>query len=199
MQKYIHLLTGKPGETEIAVFCPTTLYRLGASLEPTIQACYGLRDLCDFDVLDELLIADGALTTQRYKALVVFQAEIVDQPVLKKLEGYLRAGGRIIMPGQGPVLDVEGKHWPRASELARVAPVAKDAAWLKELSGQLAGYRGVDGKIDGLWTCRRGDQLFVYNSSSRPVEVQLGGQPVQVPAHTISESSPPRLGPAEGR
>jgi hypothetical protein len=36
------------------------------NLEPTIQAAYPLRDLCDFDVLDELLIADGALTTNRY-------------------------------------------------------------------------------------------------------------------------------------
>lgn len=36
IQKYIHLYTGKPGETEIAVYCPTTLYRLGVNLYPTI-------------------------------------------------------------------------------------------------------------------------------------------------------------------
>src|SRR5207237_7805850 len=99
MQKYVHLLTGKPGETEIAVYCPTTLYRLGGNLQPTIQAAYPLRDLCEFDVLDEILITDGAMTTKRYKALLLFQADIVDQPILKKLDTFLRAGGRIIQIG----------------------------------------------------------------------------------------------------
>ena len=61
MQKYVHLITGKPGETEVAVYCPTTLYRLGGNLQPTIKAAYPLRDLCEFDVLDETLINDGAL------------------------------------------------------------------------------------------------------------------------------------------
>jgi len=32
IHKYIQLITGKPGETEVAVYCPTTLYRLGGSL-----------------------------------------------------------------------------------------------------------------------------------------------------------------------
>ena len=37
IQKWVHLYTGKPGETEIAVLCPTTLYRLGGNLDPTIE------------------------------------------------------------------------------------------------------------------------------------------------------------------
>src|SRR5438445_2344627 len=77
IQKYVRLFTGKSGDTEIAVYCPTTFYRLGGDLQPTIDAAYPLRDLCEFDVLDELLITDGALTTNRYKALILFQADIV--------------------------------------------------------------------------------------------------------------------------
>jgi hypothetical protein len=194
MQKYIHLLTGKPGDTEVAVFCPTTLYRLGESLEPTIQAGYGLRDLCDFDVLDELLIADGALTARRYKALIIFQADIVDQPILDKLNAFLHEGGRIIEAGDSPIHNVEGKPWPRASKMIRVAPLAKNPAWLKDLSAQLAGYKGVDGKLDGLWTCRRGDQVFVFNSTTRPAETQVNGQPIKLGPHTIwcNETSAPK-------
>jgi hypothetical protein len=149
MQKYIHLLTGQPGETEIAVFCPTTLHRLGANLEPTIQACNSLRDLCDFDVLDELLIADGALTPRRCKAVILFQADLVDQPILDKLSVFLRKGGRMIAAGAGPIQNVEGKAWSRASKISHVAPLAKDRAWLRELSAQLAGCTGADGQLDG--------------------------------------------------
>ena len=98
-RKYIHLYTGKGGDTEIAVYCPTTLYRLGVNLHPTIVASYPLRDLCEYNVLDELLIADGALTAKRYKALVIFQGEMIDQPILDKLDKFHRAGGKIIVPG----------------------------------------------------------------------------------------------------
>src|ERR1035438_8900593 len=69
IQRYVHLFTGKPGDTEIAVYCPTTLYRLGGNLQSPIGAGYPLRDLCEFDVLDELLIADGALPPKSYWGL----------------------------------------------------------------------------------------------------------------------------------
>jgi hypothetical protein len=62
------------------------------------------------------------------------------------------------------------------------------------LSSQLAGYKGVDGPIDGLWTCRRGDQEFVFNSTSRPAETKVNGEAIQLAAHTIwcNEASAPK-------
>ena len=47
-----------------------------------------MRDVCEYDVLDEALILDGALTPQRYKALVIYQAEVVDSPVLEKFARF---------------------------------------------------------------------------------------------------------------
>ena len=80
--------------------------------DPTINAGYPLRDLCDFDVLDELLIADGALTTKRYRALILFQADIVDQPILDKLDAFRRAGGKVIAVGDAPIKNVGAKPGP---------------------------------------------------------------------------------------
>ena len=185
MQKYLHLLTGKSGDTEIAVFCPTTFYRLGGSLVPTIQAGGPLRDLCEFDVLDELLIADHALTTNRYKALLIFQSAIVDQPILDKLAAFLHEGGNIIAAGNISIHNVEGKEWPGGQGMKRIGTAERKAEWLKELSSNLAGYKGVDGKIDGLWTCRRGDETFVFNSTGKPVEKEIEGKSVTVEPYTI--------------
>jgi hypothetical protein len=219
IQRYVHLLTGKAGDTEIAVFCPTTFYRLGGSLEPTIRAAYPLRDLCEFDVLDELLIADGALNAKRYKVLIIFQANIVEQPILKKIEAFRRAGGKVLLVGDGPIRNVEGKAWSadgkavgRASRLVpgrlappathagetpgaageapaplpiRVASLAENREWLKELAAEIARCKGVDGKLDGLWTCRRGRQVFVFNSTDQPVETKIAGQTVTVAPYTI--------------
>ena len=169
IRKYIHLYTGKPGETEIAVFCPTTLYRLGESLQWTIEASVALRDLCEFDVLDELLIADGALTKRRYKTLIVFQADVVDQPIIDKLEKYQRSGGRIILVGHTQIGNIDGVKWDGNAKAKRLYPGEKSRGWLETIKPELIGLKGFDGNMDGLWTCRRGKQAFVFNTKTNAV------------------------------
>jgi hypothetical protein len=190
IQSYIHLFTGKPGQTEVAVLCPTTLYRLGEDLRPTINAGYPLRDLCEYDVLDELLIADGALTTKRYRALVLFQSDLIDQPILDKIDAFRRAGGKVIAVGDAPVRNVEGRPWPGGGRLTRVPAVGKDRAWLKALAQELAGCQGVDGQLDGLWTCRRSGQVLVFNSTAKPVQQALEGAKVTIGPYTIWSNAP---------
>jgi hypothetical protein len=183
IQKYVHLLTGKPGDTQIAVYCPTTLYRLGGDLKNTIQPASPLRDLCEFDVLDELLIGDGALTPDRYKALLVFQADIVDRPILDRFSKFIDKGGKVVFAGQVDVKDVEGKSWVGMKSIVRIPRVEKSSAWLEDLAKHLSGYKGVDGKMDGLWTCRRGSQFFILNTRDTAVRSEVAGK--EIPPHTI--------------
>ena len=185
MQKYIHLYTGTAAETEIAVYCPTTLYRLGVNLYPTIKASVALRDLCDYDVLDELLIADGALKRDRYQALVVFQGDVIEQSILDRIDAFQRAGGRVMLAGGAPVTNVAGELWGGAEKCMKIAPAADERRWLKELSGELAECAGFEGKLDGLWTSRRDGQVFALNTSDKLVEAQIAGESVQVAPDTI--------------
>jgi hypothetical protein len=185
IQKYVRLLTGKSGETSIAVYCPTTLYRLGGSLQPTIQAAVPLRDLCEFDVLDEILIGDNALTTNRYQTLLIFQADTVDQPMLDKMDGFMRTGGKVIQIGDAPIRNVEGLPWPGTTKLKHVAASGKNLDWLKELSVELKGLKGVDGELDGLWTCKRGAQIVLYNSRDKAAQTKVAGQAITVAPWTI--------------
>jgi hypothetical protein len=191
LMKYVHLLTGKSGETEIAIYCPTTLYRLGANLQPTIKAASALRDHSDFDVLDELLINDGALTTNRYKVLLLFQADIVDQPILGQFDSFLANGGRIIQIGDAAIQNVEGNPWARA-QIKHVSALSSEQpsqlTWLADLSPLLGGLRGVDGKLDGLWSCRRGSQSFVFNTKDKPVQTDLAGKPITIAPFSIWSS-----------
>jgi len=175
MRKYVHLYTGKAGDTEIAVLCPTTLYRLGGDLHPTISAAARLRDLCDFDVLDELLIGDGALATGKYKVLVLVQTQMIDQPILDKLAEFRGAGGKIVLVGNSAMANAEGKEWSFASRLARVPEMQSNKAWLTELGKMLEGCKGYDGKIDGLWSTRRGHELFILNTTDKPVRHPTAG------------------------
>ncbi len=185
VQKYIHLYTGKSGDTEIAVLCPTTLYRLGVNLHPTIEASYPLRDICEYDVLDELLIADGALTTRRYKTLILFQCEIIDQPILDKIESFRRAGGKVIVIGKTGIHNVEGQSWIGNSRVKRVSPLSKERRWVEDLNQELSSYKGFEGNSDGLWTSRRGSEVFVFNSNTKRTEVKIGTKLVRIAPHTI--------------
>ncbi len=185
IHKYIHLITGKPGETDVAVYCPTTLYRLGANLGYTIQASNEMRDLCEYDVLDEALILDGALAPQRYKALVIYQAEVVDSPVLEKFHDFMLAGGRLIVVGSTVIKDVAGKSWGGDSKIERIDPPNGAKQWLPALAASLRGLKGVDGKLEGVWTSRRGQQVFAYNSGDKAATADIDGKPVQIAPNSI--------------
>jgi hypothetical protein len=185
IQKYVSLYTGVAGETAIAVYCPTTLYRLNGDLRPTIRAAVPLRGLCEFDVLDELLIGDGALTAERYKTLLVFQGDVVDQPVLDRWDAFVRGGGRIIVVGDVVIRNVDGAEWKPATPVLRVAAVAKEGEWLKQLAPQLAGVRGCDGVTDGLWACRRGREVLLYNGSAAAIKRTSAGQEITVEPNSI--------------
>jgi hypothetical protein len=185
LQEFAHLYTGKSGDTEVALFCPTTLHRLGDNLQRTIEAAYHLRDLCEFDVLDELLVRDGALTTSRYKVLVLAQGEVIDQPVLDKLEAFAKSGGTIVAGVDTIIGNVEGQDWAALKTVTRVAPMSRDLSWVKRILPHFAGLRGVDGKSDGLWTCRRGKQLFAFNYTKNPVKQTVGGVETEVAPRSL--------------
>jgi hypothetical protein len=143
--------------------------------------------VCEFDVLDELLITDGALTPSRYKALVIFQGEVVDQPVLDRLDRFRTDGGRIVVVGDGAVRNVEGRDWAGAGAVVRTAAAAGKTAWVDEVARQVEGLKGVDGRRNGVWTTRRGRQLLLFNSTDKAVHTSVDGQPVELPPYGIAE------------
>jgi hypothetical protein len=181
IKKYISLYRGKPGDTEIAVLCPTTLYRLGGDLGHTIRGGAKLRDLADYDVLDELLVTDGALSS-KYKVLFLFQPDFMEDAVIEKIAAWQNAGGTLILHGDRPVTNIAGEA--RLSDAATVR-----VANLEELAKRLVGLKGYDGKLDGLMTCRRGEQVFIFNSNDKatPVTIDLAGASadILVDPHTI--------------
>jgi hypothetical protein len=185
IQQYISLYTGKSGETAVALYCPTTFHRLGGDATPSVMAGDSLRDLCEFDVLDELLIHDDALVKQRYRALVVVQADVVDQPVLDKILAFTRAGGRVITLGKLPFRNVDGQASPVGSAATQITGMRPDDQWLRELATELKDLKGVDGQLDGLWTCRRGQQVLVFNSTNQPQRTTVAGVAVDIAPHTI--------------
>src|SRR5205085_11032351 len=108
-------------------------------------------------------------------------------PVLDKFASFQGAGGRLIVVGSTPIKDVAGVKWAGSSKVERVDPRDGAKRWLPELTKSLKGLKGVDGKLDGVWTSRRGKQVFAYNSGDKPASAEIDGKMVQVAPKSIYE------------
>jgi hypothetical protein len=118
---------------------------------------------------------------------VIYQAEVVDSPVLEVFHDFERAGGRLIVVGSTPIKDVAGNSWGGGSKIERIDPPNGARKWLRALAASLKGLKGVDGKLDGVWTSRRGQQVFAYNSGGKPATAEIGGNTVQIAPNSIYE------------
>ncbi len=107
--RWIHLYRGVPSTTDVAVYCPTTWYRLNGSLAPTINGADALRDITDFEVADELLIKDDYLRKAKIRVLIWLQGPLVERSVLGKIVEWVEAGGILVAAVTRPPMDLEGQ------------------------------------------------------------------------------------------
>lgn len=188
VRKYIHLYTGKQGNPDLAIYFPTTLYRLGGDAGATVKAGSLMRDITDFDVLDELLIQDGALNG-RYRTLLMFQGDCVEQAILDKIEAWVKRGGTLVVCGGKPVLNVDGEAWAVASTAGRVvgfASIPGDEQSASALYEAFGGSSTRDGKFDGVWTTRRGAESMLLNNTDAAVSCEpVAGRKVTIEPHSI--------------
>ena len=62
---------------------------------------------------------------------------------------------------------LKGRHGWLPAKVERVGKSAKYQIRLQELAAKIAGINGVDGKLDGVWTTRRGKQVFAFNAGDK--------------------------------
>jgi len=107
-KKYLHLYTGERGITDVALLAPTTLYYLNGNVMPIVERGELLRDLFDYDVLDELLISDGALPN--YRILFADDCRVVEKDIILKIIAWTQKGGIFLFRSGHDIEDVEGNR-----------------------------------------------------------------------------------------
>ncbi|MCL6519103.1 MAG: family 14 glycosylhydrolase [Armatimonadetes bacterium] len=107
--RWIHLYRGIPSITDVAVYCPTTWYRMNGDLWPAIHTADSLRDITDFEVADELLIEDGYLENSKIRVLIWLQGSVVERTVMQKIVKWIKSGGILVAGMPKPPTDVEGR------------------------------------------------------------------------------------------
>ncbi|HSV72215.1 MAG TPA: beta-galactosidase [Chthonomonadales bacterium] len=122
-----HLRIDAP-TTDVAMLYPTTSMILrGARAGVLAQGSAELRDVMDFDVIDERMVLDGALS--RYRVLVLWEGPVYERETLDRIREWVRQGGVIVAYDFGKVETVEGDlGWfsdvfAHAGRLRRADPV----------------------------------------------------------------------------
>jgi len=115
LSRYLGLLRQDPPLCEAAALFCTTYHRLqpaarrpgpGAVPQKLKRAFDEIHDVMDLDLLDEPLIADGAL--DRYKLLIQFEGDIYEARTIERIVAWVRQGGVLILCGQRPWRTPEG-------------------------------------------------------------------------------------------
>lgn len=108
-RKYRNFLTRETPIVDVALFWPTTNIHLHPEITMPVRFVEGaaaIRDVMDYDIVDENLVNDGAL--KGYRVLALFEGQYVDADALKKIEVWVRSGGVVVSYNYGPVTDVDG-------------------------------------------------------------------------------------------
>jgi|GEM_PF-912199 len=125
--KWIHLYRGMPSITDVAVYCPTTWYRMNGDIWPVIRTADSLRDITDFEVADELLIEDDYLTKSNIRVLIWLGGSVTERVVLEKILKWVEDGGILVWGCDDKPTDVEGRT-DISDKLFRT-PVAAEAGF----------------------------------------------------------------------
>lgn len=185
----LHYLALSEPLIDVAVLLANTSVALDrAVLASVYKQCSKLRDVLDFDLIDENLIADGVLN--KYRFLLLLDGRFVRRQTLIKLEDWITAGGIVIAApdkrlsaigddtlarhlfspsdnisriGEGYVFRYHGKGKNHYEFIKRaVYNIQKVYPW--------PGIAEIDDECDGIYATRFAEGILYFNSNDTEIE-----------------------------
>jgi len=98
-----YLYSAKPA-VDVCVWYPNVSLTL--NWQGFFEKAIALRDILDYDYLDETMLRDGALN--KYKILVMVHGNIIEESDIKLIRDWVRQGGTLVALDSGELETVEG-------------------------------------------------------------------------------------------
>lgn len=117
--RYGKLLRVEKPVVDVAMFYPAQAQKLRVDqgYAPLFaQACAYMRDLANFDIVDDRMVEDGCLS--RYRVLVLWEGTMASTSTLEKIKEWVHAGGVLV-----------------AYDFGKVQNFAGDTSWFSEMFG----------------------------------------------------------------
>lgn len=167
------LLTISEPIIEVAVLFPNTSVALNhTTLTSFYKQCSLLRDVLDFDIIDERMISEGVL--ERYRFLILLKEYPLPRKVLRKIKEAIEKGLILIAPKR---MKHSFSHLIRIRERGKGHAVfldGRDHAYLEAIKHAIYNYgrrypwRGlpiIDDRWDGVYASRFENKILYYNSN----------------------------------
>jgi len=95
VNNYHHFTNRSSPLVKIAIFFPKTYTFLNPTILTLIHnKCSELRDLIDFDLIDENMIHDNVLN--KYRFFIILEGNILDKKIIEKINSFVKEGGILI-------------------------------------------------------------------------------------------------------
>ena len=108
---YKKYMTGQPPRTTVAVWHPTLDHWLHPE-QPWSESAYqlseSLRDAMDYEIVDDMMIRDGALGTLNIHQLILADADWLDAAIWKDVHQWVKSGGVLIVLQETSIRDIQG-------------------------------------------------------------------------------------------
>jgi beta-galactosidase GanA len=193
---------------DAAIFFSTTAHRLenwdnwregfgGGYPEGIAPWLEGLRDILDFDVVDERLIDEGAL--RPYRLLIWPFGMRVESRTMEKIRGWMEQGGALLVRHLAAIRTVEGRP---ITLLAGKGQLIDAGGSLDQLAQRIStrdrritGLPPLDVRADGVLASMFDDGIMLFNRNAKATTVELpaldGQYDVQYPGLPSSITLPP--------
>jgi hypothetical protein len=122
---YRAFLTRERPVVDVALLFPTTSHRLNPDVGYPArlqEAGTALREVMDFDIVDEQLIAEGALAS--YRVLIAPEGRWLERTTLARIQAWIRRGGVLVRIGESGLAPVEISGAAETPEAREPQPVA---------------------------------------------------------------------------
>jgi len=136
LHEYKTILTGDPPVCDVAFMLPSSWWWCHPDWGWPVQTAAlaeALRDRMDFEVVDELLVTDGALDTLGIRLLILAEGDFMRADTLEALESWVRAGGVLVVLQGVDLADLDGDRTVAQRLLPDIAaggpPADLAAAW----------------------------------------------------------------------
>ncbi|MGO8751164.1 MAG: family 14 glycosylhydrolase [Thermoguttaceae bacterium] len=171
---------------DAAVFFSTTAHRLenwdnwhvgfqGGYPEGMAPWLESLRDILDYDVVDERLIEDGALGT--YRLLIWPFGMRVECRTMDKIRAWVAHGGTLLVRDLAAVRTVEGDRITTLAGKGRVVDAGgileRLAEAVRTRDRQMTGLPPLDARHDGVITSLFDDGILLFNRNAKESTVEL--------------------------
>jgi len=193
LSKNLHYFQLSKPIVKTAVFFPNISIAFEPSISDSLYKKYAkLRDILDFDLLDESMIKDKAL--ENYKFFIIIEGEPLLEETLGKIKEWVELGGVFVSQNSIKSFSMETDKPKRIGQGYMLFYTARRKKYLDFIKKTIynknniypwQGIPMIDGEWDRVYATQLSDKAIYFNANNFEVSKKVGSRFIKIRANSI--------------